>query len=140
MDELIKLITSQVGIDESAAGSGINKTMAMLKKHAGDDLFGQIASAIPGADDAASAGITGEQPASDGGGMFGKLAGMASSALGGSAGEGLELGATLSELGIGGDKLSPFIKTLVDFIREKAGDEVLDQLLAKFPLLKTLLG
>ncbi|TWT69644.1 DUF2780 domain-containing protein [Crateriforma conspicua] len=138
MDELIQRLASQLGIDPSLAKTASEKAMSMIKDNAGDDLFGQIADKIPGASDAATSGAA-AQPAG-GGGMLGKLAGMASSALGGSAGGGIELGAALSESGLEADKVGGFVQMVVEFIKEKVGDEVLEQLLAKFPMLKTLIG
>ena len=137
MDELIQQLTSKLGIDASVAKGATEKAMAMVKEHVGDDIFSKISSAIPGASDAASQGAA---PASGGGGMLGKLAGMASSALGGSAGGGLELASSLTSAGVGTDKLGGFVSMLVEFIKEKAGKEVMDQVLAKFPMLKTLIG
>ncbi|SMP46033.1 Protein of unknown function VcgC/VcgE [Neorhodopirellula lusitana] len=139
MDELIEQLTSQLGIDSSTANAGVSKTMAMLKDHAGDDLFGKISGAIPGAAEAAQAD-GGSAGAVAGGGMLGKLAGMASSALGGNAGGGLEMASALASTGIDAEKLGPFITTVIGFLKEKLGDDVVDQLLSKLPMLKTLLG
>lgn len=140
MDELIAQLTQKLGIDESVAGAATGKAMAMVKEHAGDDLFGQLSSMIPGASEAATAGAEEAPPSEGGGGMLGKLAGMASGALGGSAGGGLELGAALSSAGLESDQIGGFAKMVIDFIRDKAGDEILDQILAKFPMLKALIG
>lgn len=139
MDELIKQLTSQLGIDESIANAATSKAAALVKEHAGDDLFSQLAGSVPGLQQAA------EQPAADsepagGGGMFGKLASMASDAIGGDAGGGLELGAALTSAGLDSGQIGGFVKMLLDFLRDKAGDAVMDQVLAKFPMLKQLLG
>lgn len=139
MDELIEQLTSKLGIDSSVAKMGVGKTMSMLKDQAGDDLFGKIAGAIPGAAQAAQ-GEASSAAAPAGGGLLGKLAGMASSAIGGGGGSGLELGAALAGAGISSDKLGPFLSMIVGFLKDKVGDEVMDQVMAKFPMLKTLLG
>ena len=138
MDELIQQLTAKLGIDESVATNATGKAMALVKEHAGSDLFDKISSAIPGASEAAKQG--GEAAASDGGGMLGKLAGMASEALGGSAGGGLELGAALSGAGLDSDQIGSFVSMIIEFLKDKVGDEVMDQVLGKFPLLKTLMG
>lgn len=140
MDELIQQLKSKLGIDASVAKGATEKAMAMVKEHVGDDIFSKISCAIPGASDAASQGAAPAAEASGGGGMLGKLAGMASSALGGSAGGGLELASSLTSAGVGTDKLGCFVSMLIEFIKEKAGKEVMDQVLAKFPMLKTLIG
>ncbi|TWT50709.1 hypothetical protein Pla22_34520 [Rubripirellula amarantea] len=140
MDELIAQLTSKLGIDESVANLATGKAMAMVKQHAGDDLFAKISSAIPGAADIASSAASDAAEPVEGGGMLGKLAGMASSALGGSAGGGLELGAALTSAGVEPDKMGGFVTMLIQFLKDKVGDEVTEQILAKFPMLKTLLG
>ncbi len=140
MDELIQQLTSKLGIDAAVAKGATDKAMAIVKQHAGDDIFNKISSAIPGASEAASHGSAPAAEANEGGGMLGKLASMASSALGGSAGGGLELASSLTSAGVGTDKLGTFVTMLVDFIKEKAGKEVMDQVLAKFPMLKSLLS
>ncbi len=138
MDELIEQLTSKLGIDPSVASAATDKAMALVKQHAGDDLFSKISAAIPGATEAAQQGASAE--ASDAGGMLGKLAGMASSALGGSAGGGLELGAALSSAGLDADKMGGFVAMIIEFLKDKVGDDVMEQVIAKFPMLKTLLG
>lgn len=139
MDELIQQLTSKLGIDASVATAATNKAMALVKEHAGDDLFDKISAAVPGASEAVSQAAA-APAADDGGGMLGKLAGMASSALGGSAGGGLEIGAALSAAGLETDQLGGFLTTVIDFLKDKVGDEVVDQILSKVPMLKTLIG
>lgn len=136
MEELIQQLTSKLGIDASVAQVATGKTMAMVKEHAGDELFDKISSMVPGASEAAASD---PEPAG-GGGMLGSLAGMASSALGGSAGSGLELGTALSGAGLESDQIGGFVSMVIAFLKEKVGDEVMEQVLAKLPMLKTLLG
>jgi hypothetical protein len=140
MDELIQQLTDKLGIDPSVANAAVGKAMALVKEHAGDDLFGKISDAIPGASEAAHQGAAAGLPSEGGGGMLGKLAGMASSALGGSAGAGLEMGAALNRAGLDTDQMSGFLSTVIAFLKEKVGDDVVEQVLAKFPMLKSLLG
>ena len=141
MDELIKRITSQLGIDESVATGATQKAMAMVKEHAGDDLFSKISSAIPGAADAASAGSEGAAGGADaGGGLLGKLADMASSTLSGSAGSSLDLAATLRNAGVDSNKVVDLMSMIIGYLKENVGDETMDQILAKFPMLKALLA
>ena len=65
---------------------------------------------------------------------------MASSAIGGSGGDGVELAGLLSGAGIGADKVAPFLGSLVGFIKEKAEDSVISQITDKIPALKDALG
>lgn len=140
MDELIKQLTAKLGIDESVANAATGKAMALVKEHAGEDLFGKISSAIPGASDAAEQAAAAPAEDAGGGGMLGGLMGMASSALGGSAGDALGLGADLSSAGLETDQVGGFATMVVEFIKEKVGGEVMEQILEKVPMLKSLMG
>lgn len=140
MDELIEQLTSKLGIDASTAKSVTGRTMKALEENVGGDLFSKISSSIPGVGDMISQfGGSGSQQSAGGSSMLGKLAGMASSMIGGKAGGGLELGATLAEAGLKPEKLGSVLTMIMDFIKDKAGAEVVDQVLEKFPMLKMLL-
>ena len=140
MDELIQQLTSKLGIDPSVANAATEKAMALVKEHAGDDIFDKISSAIPGASEAAAQGAAAPADAASGGGMLGKLAGMASEALGGSAGGALELGSALSSAGLDTEQMGGFASTIIEYLKEKVGDDVVEQLLAKVPMLKSLIS
>ena len=139
MDELIKQLTDKLGVDSSIADAATGKAMAMIKEHAGGELFSKISSAIPGASEAADAGA---QPAeeSGGGGLLGSLAGIASQAIGGSAGDALGMASSLGDAGLQADQMGGFAETVINFLKEEVGDEIVEQLLEKVPMLKGLIG
>ncbi|QDV67532.1 hypothetical protein Poly24_12320 [Rosistilla carotiformis] len=137
MDELIQQLTDRLGIDPSTAQGVAGKAMEIIKANVDESTFKSLASAIPGLDSIIMASATHDSGES-GGGLLGKLAGMASGMLGGSAGNALEMGAALTEKGLPTDKLGEFVTMLIGFIKSKAGDDVLDQVFAKFPMLKSL--
>lgn len=139
MDELIQQLTSKLGIDASTANAATGKAMAMVKEHAGADLFEKISGAIPGAGDAASAGEAAGAE-SGGGGLLGSLTGMASGLLGDKAGDALGMAASLKSTGLQTDQLGGFASTLVEFIKDKVGDDVMQQILDKVPMLKGMIG
>ena len=136
MDELIEKLTSNLGIDADVAKGATGKAMALLKDQVGDDLFSRVRDAIPGADEAAETGAQEEEQ--DGGGMLGSLAGMASGLLGEKAGSAVELGSMLSSSGLDTSKFGGFASTIIEFLKDKLGDEVLDQILERVPVLKNL--
>ncbi len=49
MDELVKLISGQLGIAPATAKAAVSRVMALLKSQVGSELFGQVAGAVPGA-------------------------------------------------------------------------------------------
>ncbi|MGI9470637.1 MAG: DUF2780 domain-containing protein [Rubripirellula sp.] len=138
MDELIQQLTAKLGIDPSVASDATSKAMGMLKGQVGDDLFSKVSSAIPGASEAAEQGLAKTDDAG-GGGMLGQLASMASGALGGGAGQGIELAGMLKSAGLEADQLPGFVGTVIDFLKDKLGDDTLNEVLEKFPILKSLL-
>ncbi|MGB7343813.1 MAG: DUF2780 domain-containing protein [Pirellulaceae bacterium] len=140
MDELIQQLTSKLGIDPSIANAATGKAMAMVKEHAGDDLFAKISGAIPGAGEAAANANVAPAAEAGGGGLLGSLTGMASGLLGGKAGDALGMASALNSTGLKTDQLGGFASTLVSFLKEKVGDDVVNQILAKVPMLKGLLG
>lgn len=142
MDELIQQLVEKLGLDADTANAASGKAMALVKEHAGDDLFSKIAGAIPGADTAADAASQAPQQSEgdDGGGLLGSIAGMASSVLGGSAGDAVGLASDLGSTGLKADQIAGFVSTIIEFLKEKLGDETVDQLLAKVPMLKSLIG
>lgn len=142
MDELIQQLIDKLGIDQDTATSATNKAMALVKQQAGDDLFSKISGAIPGAGEAADAG-GGDEPSEDstgGGGLLGSIAGMASGVLGGSGSDAVGLASALGATGLSTDQLGGFVTTVIEFLKDKLGDETVDQLLAKVPMLKMLVG
>ncbi|QDT09885.1 DUF2780 domain-containing protein [Planctomycetes bacterium K23_9] len=140
MDELIQQLTSKLGIDASTANAATGKAMAMVKEHAGEDLFNKISGAIPGASDAAVAAESEQAAGSDGGGLMGSLTGMASGLLGDKAGDALGMAASLKSAGLNTDQFGGFASTIVEFIQDKVGDDVMKQILDKVPMLKSLMG
>jgi hypothetical protein len=141
MDELIQQLVDKLGIDASTANNATGKAMALVKEHAGDDLFAKISGAIPGAGEAADAAAD-EPPQEDegGGGLLGSIASMASSVLGGSGGDAVGLASALGSSGLKADQLAGFVSTIIEFLKDKLGDETVDQILAKVPMLKSLVG
>lgn len=140
MDELLQKLTGSLGLDESVAKTGLGKVLGMVKDQVGDDTYQQIADKVPGMDTFVAEQGEAETPTSAGGGLLGSIASKASGMLGGNAGKGLELTSALTSAGVSPDKLGGFVSTVVAFLREKAGDQVVDQVLGKFPLLKKVMG
>lgn len=135
MEELIKLISSRLGIDPATARTVVGKVMALLKSQVGAEEFRKVDEAVPGAHQAAEQ--TSEPAAGEG--LLGKLATSVSALLGGKAGAGAEIAAALAGSGIDADKIRPLLNTIFEFLRGKLGDDVVDQIIAKLPMLKPLL-
>ena len=140
MEALIKQLSERLGIDQGTAEAATGKAMSMIKQNVDHDTFSSLASRIPGLDGLVSKADADNNDGDEGGGLMGSLTGMASGFLGGSAGNALELGSILSGKGLPMDKMGEFAEMLVNFIKDHAGEEILEQIFAKFPILKSLLG
>lgn len=141
MDELLKMLTDRLGLDQGAAVGVAGKAMGMIKEQVDSSTFSNLASAIPGVESAIASAESGEASGGGGGGgLLGSLAGALGGLLGGSAGKSLELGAALTKQGLPADKIGEFATMLVSFIKDKAGASVLEQIYGQFPMLKSLIG
>lgn len=138
MEEFIQNIAKQLGISEAIAKQATSVILGFIKSKLADGDFGQLASQIPGLSDLASAEPSGE--ASGGGGLLGGVMKMASSAIGGEAGDALELTGKLKETGLDIGQMGSFGSGLVDFIKDKAGDGAIDMLTSQMPELKKLIN
>lgn len=138
MDELIEKLTSQLGIDASTAKSATGKAMAMVKEQAGDDLFSKISGMVPGLGEAAEEGAAAQED-SGGGGLMGAIGGIAGGLLGGTAGDAAKMTQGLADSGLDPGQMGGFVSTVIEFLKEKLGDDMIEQLLAKVPALKGLM-
>lgn len=146
MEELIGRITAAVGIDESTAQTAIGVILGFLNKEGPSDAVSQLLAAIPGAEDMlAGLSDAGANEAAGGGlgGALGGLLGGSGGGLGGLAGAvgGLMGGqgglmAAAGELmgaGLNMDQIQGTTQEIVGFAREKAGDELVGQIMAQIP-------
>lgn len=145
MDELIGRITAAVGIDEQTAQTAIGVILSFLNREGPDDAMAQLLEAIPGAQDLVAGLADGAGGDAGGiGGALGGLLGGSGSGLGGLAGAvgGLMGGQTgglmaaandLMGAGLDMGQIQGVTQEVVGFAREKAGDEVVQQVMAHIP-------
>ena len=145
MDELIGRITAAVGIDEQTAQTAIGVILGFLNREGPDDAMAQLLEAIPGAQDLVAGLADGAGGDAGGvGGALGGLLGGSGSGLGGLAGAvgGLMGGQTgglmaaandLMGAGLDMGQIQGVTQEVVGFAREKAGDEVVQQVMAHIP-------
>ena len=141
MQDFIKSAASQLGIDESTANNATGTVLGFLKDGMGDQ-FASIAEKLPGADQLiqGAAKSSDAEDAGGGGGLLDSVTKAASSMLGGGAGEGLDLMNQLQKTGLTADQGGSLITMLINFIKEKVGDEFIDQIAEKFPIVKSFVS
>lgn len=124
MEELINRIMAAAGIDQEMATNAVGIILSFLNKEGPEDKMQLIFDAIPGAADLVSA----RESAGSGGGLLSGLGNM----MGGSMGA---MGA-LSELNSAGldmGGVQSVVKELVSYAKEKAGDDVVDEVISQIP-------
>ena len=139
MNDFLASVTSQLGLDESTAKGATGSVLGFLKSGLGDQ-FSEIADKIPGAEDLIRAAPDPSESSSGGGGLLGSITQAASSMLGGNAGEGMELMGSLSKLGLSTDQGGSLISMLIDYIKDKVGEQAVAMITEKLPILKSVLG
>jgi hypothetical protein len=124
MEELVSRIAAKAGVDETIAQDGLGIILGFLNKEAPAEKMQMVLDALPGASDllAARAGV------SSGGGLLGGLGSM----MGGTAGAMAAL-SELNKAGLGMGEIQGLVTELVTYAKEKAGDDVVDEVIAKIP-------
>lgn len=130
MEELISRIVAKAGVDEKAAEDGLGIILGFLNKEAPAEKMQMVLDALPGAADLLSA----RAGASAGGGLLGGLGGM----MGGTMGAMAALN-ELNKAGLGMGEIQGLVKELVTYAKEKAGDDVVDEVIAKIPGLSQII-
>ena len=129
MQDFIQSVTSRFGISEGQAQSATAAALNFLKEQGGQDADNLIAK-IPGASSVMQSSTTGQ---GGGGGLLGGLGGLAGK-LGGAGGALAALQASGLDMG----QAKSFASMLIDYAKQKAGAEQVEQVLSKVPALKNL--
>jgi hypothetical protein len=120
MDELINRITASVGVDDSTARKAVGIILSFLYQHGDRDKVVALIEQIPGAeafvntDDADSSASLG--------GLGGMMGGGAMAVLG-----------ELQALGLGMGEIQGVTQETVNFARERAGEETVNDIVASIP-------
>lgn len=116
--DLVKLLSSQLGISEEQAKGGTGLLLKLAKDKLGSGDFQKVAGAIPGAENMISS-------APDAGGG---LMGMIGSAIGGQAGDLAKLASGFDKLGLSPDMIQKFVPVILEFLKQGGGEEAANAL------------
>ena len=125
MSELVTRVAENVGIETATAEKAVGMILGFLQREAAEGPVAQMIEAIPGAPELV-AQYNGE--GSNGGGLLGGLM----SAIGGGGGV-MALGQQLMSQGLGMGEITALAKETIAFAKEKAGEEVVDEVVASVP-------
>ena len=130
MEELINRIMTAAGIEENIATQAVGIILGFLNKEGPEDKMQLIFDALPGA----KALVDAREEAGGGGGLLGGLGSM--------MGGGMGAMAALNELnnaGLDMDGVQSVAKELISYAKEKAGDDVVDEVVSQIPGLSQIL-
>ncbi len=118
---LVDLLTSQLGVTKSQAEGGAGSIFQLAKQNLSVKDFSSVAKAVPGIDQMIGAAPKVEGSSSS----LGKLSSMmGSNKLGGMSG----LTSSFEKLGLSGDMVSKFTPIILDYVKNKGGEHVMNLL------------
>jgi hypothetical protein len=120
MEELITRITNSVGIDETTARNAVGIILSFLYREGNREKVVALIEHIPGAEDLVNHGDTDSSATL--GGLSGLMGGGAMAVLG-----------ELQGLGLGMGQIQGVTQETVNFARECASDEIVNDVVASIP-------
>lgn len=148
MQDFIAKAAGQFGISEDKVQGLVGGLLAKFRDDGDDADFNSLAEQVPGLGDMVSSADQAEPAAESGGGLLGGL-------MGGGGGMGGMLGKAASAVGAGGamdvmglvqksgldiSQAGGLVQSLMGFLKDKVGDDLIANLLDKVPAIKKLLG
>ena len=121
MKELIDMLTGALGVNANQAEGGAAVLFKAARDKLGDGEFSKLLGGVPGLSD-----LVKKAPAS-GGGLGGLLGGLAG-AVGGNAALISTIVGGFGKLGLTTDDAKRFVPVILDFLRRKAGPDVVSKL------------
>jgi hypothetical protein len=120
MEELIARITANAGVDESTARQAVRVILSFLHNAGDSEKVVALAERVPGLEQYVDPGAG--DPAGTLGGLGGLMGAGAMAVLG-----------KLQALGLGMGQIQAITKETVAFAREKAGDEIVNDIVGSIP-------
>lgn len=142
MDDILRELSSRLGIPLDQAQSGAGAVFGFIRENASQVDFQQLLKSVPEA--AAWLGnLPGKAPGApasdgtvDGGGLFGQVAGL----IGGLGGSAAGLLTALTRSGLSPDMAARFVPELFGLLQGKAGGDLIGRLAGSLPFIGELLG
>ena len=133
MQEFIDMAMKSLGTDEKTTRGATGGLLNLIQKNADGGDFQQLLQKLPGADS-----LMKEGP-SPGGGLGGAIGGLVGGLTGGNdAAKAIGALGFLTESGIDAGKIAQLVPMFLNFVKGKAGQDLLSKLLGKVPELAKL--
>jgi hypothetical protein len=122
VQELIDMLTRNLGVNGAQAEGGAAVLFKAARDKLGDGEFGKLLGGVPGLSD-----LLNKAPAASGGGLGGLLGGLAG-AVGGNAGAIATILQGFGKLGLTADHAKKFVPVILEFLHSKVGPDVVSKL------------
>jgi hypothetical protein len=140
MSELVNRLTSQTDLSCDLVHQGLGALFNFLKKELGEETFDKLKESVPDAGPITDRYEESPPPSATQGSLLEMVAGLASKVLGGKAGEGANLVATLSRLGFKPEQIESFLPKALELIKSYLSPELIQRVLASLPALAKILA
>ena len=128
IDELLPEAAAKTGLSETQVLAALAGSLGLIKKHGDPGRVQALFAGVPGTADLADAGAAAAPKPK--GGLFG---GLAKAAGGAAAPDALALLDRLKGQGVGADDLKALLPVARDFVRARAGKDLLGEALRSVP-------
>jgi hypothetical protein len=140
MSEIVNQLASHTGISPELVEKGLGALFSFLKKELGAETYTEVESSVPGAVNTLKTFEESPEPAHGSGGLLGMVGELAGKILGGKTGEGAELVATLSKLGLKPQQVESFLPKALELIKTYLRPELIQKILAALPAIAAMLS
>ncbi|WP_051215939.1 DUF2780 domain-containing protein [Ferrimonas futtsuensis] len=124
MDDLLGLVTSQLGVSQEQASGGIGALLATAEPNLAPETLGQLSQVLPGMDGLMQVGGDLLSKAGEGNGTSGLLG----TVLGQSGGALMGLNDAFASLGLSPEMVASFSQILLDYVDQQGGEGLMKQL------------
>ena len=135
MQDLIAQLTAGLGINEEQAKGGLGSILSFAKDKLTQPEFSQVKDVLGSSEAEDAMGLASSKAESDGGGLFGAVAGLAGG-LGGALGNLGNLASVakgFKAFGLDADMIAKFLPIAIGFLNAKGGEGVVGLLRKVFP-------
>jgi hypothetical protein len=131
----VQTAAKDIGISSDTSSKATGGILNLIKDQAGEADFGKLVGSLPGA-----AALLSQGKGSGGGGLLGSLGGAVSGSLGGKLGGAASVMGIFQKSGLNMDQAGKFVSMFFNFAKDKAGSDLVGQILGKMPDVKKLIG
>lgn len=128
MDELLKNLASQTGLDASTAKNALGAVIAFLKQHLPSGSFGQVEQSLPGAEGLIDTFEANKVAPSGAGGLLASVAGAVGKLVGGGAGGATQLATMLGSAGLSLGQIQSFLPKAIEALRAHLPADLLEKI------------